>query len=140
MYRRTSALYESVTKADPKTKIDMKGDKKGDKKTLRGDSDRIVSKFLTDDPYGGKFGKGKVEILYVSSSNVVALSYNPAKFTLMIEFKRYIRGVGRVNGGGARYAYYGLSPTIWNNIKRVGSFGKMVWWLRRTGVPYQRIR
>tara|TARA_Y100000592_G_scaffold101095_2_gene185388 strand:- start:3203 stop:3598 length:396 start_codon:yes stop_codon:yes gene_type:complete len=131
MYRRTSALYESVTKADPKERKDL-----FDRKEKKGDSDNIVSKFFTQDPYGA----GKVEILYVSSSNVVALSYNPVKATLMIEFKRYIKGVGRVNGGGPRYAYYGVSPTRWANIRQAPSFGKMVWGLRRTGVPYQKIR
>ncbi len=130
MYRR-SALYESVTKAEPKERKDLFG-----RKEKKEESDSIVSKFLTQDPYGA----GKVETLYVSSSNVVALSYNPSKNTLMIEFKRYIKGIGRVNGGGARYAYYGLSPTRWKNIKQVSSFGKMVWGLRRGGVPYQRIR
>lgn len=129
--KRTSALYESVTKAEPRK--DLFGRPIESKKA---ESDRVISKFFTQDPYKS----GKVEILYVSSSNVVALSYNPQTFTLMIEFKRYIRGVGRVNGGGSRYAYYGLSPTRWKNIKQSASFGKMVWGLRRTGVPYQKIR
>ena len=129
MLRRTSALYESVTKAEPRKDLFGRPEKKED-------SERVISKFFTQDPYGA----GKVEIIYVSSSNVVALSYNPNKNTLMIEFKRYIKGVGRVNGGGARYAYYGISPTRWKNIRNASSFGKMVWNLRRTGVPYQRIR
>jgi len=99
--------------------------------------ERIVSKFFMNDFYG----QGKIEVVYVTSSNLVCAGYNPNTQVLQIEFRRYVKGVGNVAGGGARYEYAGVTPAMWNTFKLVGSKGKWVWnILRKRGIPYRRIR
>lgn len=82
-----------------------------------------------------------VESIQVISSNVVAMSYNPSQNKLTVEFRRYIRGVGSVVGGGPKYLYYNITMEEWRSAKTAGSKGKWVWAvLRRGGKTYMRVR
>ena len=99
--------------------------------------ENVISTMYATNPYT----QNRIEIVYVSSSNVVGASYDPKTLTLMVEFRRYVKGQGAIAGGGPRYEYAGVSPIAWNTFKSTGSKGKWVWAvLRRRGVPYRRIR
>lgn len=81
------------------------------------------------------------EKIFVVSSNVVSMSYNAKDQQLTVEFQRWVKGVGRVIGGGARYLYYNISLAEWKSAKTAGSKGKWVWAvLRRGGKTYLRVR
>lgn len=81
------------------------------------------------------------EKIFVVSSNVVSMSYNAERQQLTVEFQRWVKGVGRVIGGGARYLYNNITLEEWKSAKVAGSKGKWVWAvLRRGGKPYMRIR
>ncbi len=81
------------------------------------------------------------ERIYVVSSNVVSMAYNSERQTLTVEFQRWVKGVGRVIGGGARYIYFDISLAEWKSAKTAGSKGKWVWAvLRRGGKSYTRVR
>ncbi len=81
------------------------------------------------------------EKIFVVSSNVVSMSYNAERQQLTVEFQRWIKGVGRVIGGGARYLYNNITLEEWKSAKVAGSKGKWVWAvLRRGGKPYMRVR
>ena len=98
--------------------------------------EKIVSKFFMTHPYTQR----KNEVVYVSSSNVVSAAYDSTTMVMMVEFRRYQRGVGKIAGGGSRYEYSGIAPSTWLNFKRAASKGKAVWVLRRRGQPYRKIR
>lgn len=99
--------------------------------------ENIISTLRAVNPYT----KNINEIVYVSSSNVVAAAYDARTEVLMVEFRRYVKGQGKLAGGGSRYEYAGISEADWRSFKRAGSKGKWVWSaLRRRGVPYRRIR
>lgn len=98
--------------------------------------EKVVSKFNVVNPFTNRTN----EVVYVSSSNVVAASYDPQSMVLMVEFRKSVKG-GKRAGGGSRYEYAGISPALWAAFKRAGSKGKFVWgFLRRRGVPYRKIR
>jgi len=81
------------------------------------------------------------EKIFVVSSNVVSMSYNAERQQLTVEFQRWVKGVGRVIGGGARYLYFDISLAEWKSAKTAGSKGKWVWAvLRRGGKAYTRVR
>ncbi len=81
------------------------------------------------------------EKIFVVSSNVVSMSYNAQRQQLTVEFQRWVKGVGRVIGGGARYLYNNITLEEWKSAKTAGSKGKWVWAvLRRGGKPYMRVR
>ena len=81
------------------------------------------------------------EKIFVVSSNVVSMSYNAERQQLTVEFQRWVKGVGRVIGGGARYLYNNITLEEWKSAKTAGSKGKWVWAvLRRGGKPYMRVR
>lgn len=81
------------------------------------------------------------EKIFVVSSNVVSMSYNAERQQLTVEFQRWVKGVGRVIGGGARYLYNNITLEEWKSAKLAGSKGKWVWAvLRRGGKPYMRVR
>lgn len=81
------------------------------------------------------------EKIFVVSSNVVSMSYNASRQQLTVEFQRWVKGVGRVIGGGARYLYFDISLEEWKSAKLAGSKGKWVWAvLRRGGKAYTRVR
>ena len=104
---------------------------------MKASREKVVSKFTMTHPYT----KRKNEVIYVSSSNVVSAAYDPTTLVLMVEFRRYVRGQGKVAGGGSRYEYAGVSPALWLAMKRAPSKGRFVWgMLRRRGVPFRRIR
>lgn len=98
--------------------------------------EKVVSKFFMTHPYTGR----RNEVVYVSSSNVVSAAYDPTTMVMMVEFRRYVRGQGKVAGGGSRYEYSGIAPSTWLNFKRASSKGKAIWVLRRRGQPYRKIR
>lgn len=99
--------------------------------------ENVISTLRAVNPYT----KNINEIVYVSSSNVVAAAYDARTQVLMVEFRRYVKGRGALAGGGSRYEYAGVSEASWRSFKRAGSKGKWVWaMLRRRGVPYRRIR
>jgi hypothetical protein len=99
--------------------------------------ENVISTLRAVNPYT----KNINEIVYVSSSNVVAAAYDARTQVLMVEFRRYVKGQGALAGGGSRYEYAGVSEASWRSFKRAGSKGKWVWaMLRRRGVPYRRIR
>jgi|11_taG_2_1085331.scaffolds.fasta_scaffold27529_2 hypothetical protein len=99
--------------------------------------ENIVATYNAVNPYT----KNRNQIVYVSSSNVVAASYDVTTRVLLVEFRRHVKGQGAIAGGGARYEYAGISEPQWNSFKRAGSKGRWVWaMLRRRGVPYRRIR
>ena len=81
------------------------------------------------------------ERIFVISSNVVMMEYKPMKNELVVEFKRYVRGVGKITGGGPQYFYLNITNEEWRSAKQAGSKGKWVWAvLRRGGKPYYRLR
>lgn len=99
--------------------------------------ERVISTLRAVNPYT----KNINEIVYVSSSNVVAAAYDARTQVMMIEFRRYVKGRGALAGGGSRYEYAGIAEATWRAFKRAGSKGKWVWTiLRRRGVPYRKIR
>lgn len=99
--------------------------------------ENVISTLRAVNPYT----KNINEIVYVSSSNVVAAAYDARTEVLMVEFRRYIKGAGAIAGGGPRYEYAGVNEATWRSFKRAGSKGKWVWSaLRRRGVPYRKIR
>jgi len=99
--------------------------------------ENVISTIRAVNPYT----KNINEIVYVSSSNVVASAYDARTQVMMVEFRRYVKGRGALAGGGARYEYAGISEAEWRAFKRAGSKGKWVWgFLRRRGVPYRKIR
>ena len=87
------------------------------------------------------YGSGVSETIFVISSNVVSMTYNAQRQHLTVEFQRWVKGVGRVIGGGAKYLYYDISLEEWKSAKLAGSKGKWVWAvLRRGGKAYMRVR
>jgi len=99
--------------------------------------ENVISTMRAVDPYTGNLN----EIVYVSSSNVVACAYDARTEVLLIEFRRYVKGQGNIEGGGSRYQYAGINEAQWRSLKRAGSKGRWVWtFLRRRGVPYRKIR
>lgn len=109
--------------------------------------DTTPSELATPEPrltkaqqFRDKFGNLN-ERIFVISSNVVMMEYYPSKNALTVEFKRWIKGVGRVTGGGAQYFYLNITREEWMSAKQAGSKGKWVWAvLRRGGKPYYRTR
>jgi len=101
------------------------------------EKENIISTVQAVNPYT----KNRNEIVYVSSSNVVAAAYDATTRVLLVEFRRYVKGRGAIAGGGARYEYAAIEEAQWRAFKRAGSKGRWVWsMLRRRGVPYRRIR
>lgn len=131
-------LYSSVTGNQPfNFRKAVQPQKSPDSTLARMAKENVISTMRAVDPYTGNLN----EIIYVSSSNVVACAYDVKTQVLLIEFRRYVKGQGKIAGGGSRYQYAGINEAQWRSLKRAGSKGKWVWtFLRRRGVPYRRIR
>lgn len=127
-------LYSSVTNKPYSGQLPQKIQ---DPFIARQAKERTITTLTAIHPYT----KRRVEVVFVSSSNVVGASYDAAREVLTIEFKRYIKGYGPVSGGGPRYEYAGIQEATWNSFKTAASKGQWVWViLRRRGVPYRKIR
>jgi hypothetical protein len=134
-------LYSSVTGGQPLTfQRAVQGQlpqKSPDPFLAQQAKENVISTLRAVNPYT----KNINEIVYVSSSNVVAAAYDARTQVLMIEFRRYVKGRGAIAGGGSRYEYAGIAEATWRAFKRAGSKGRFVWAiLRRRGVPYRKIR
>lgn len=134
-------LYSSVTGGQPLTfQRAVQGQlpqKSPDPFLAQQARENVISTLRAVNPYT----KNINEIVYVSSSNVVAAAYDARTQVMMIEFRRYVKGRGAIAGGGSRYEYAGIAEATWRAFKRAGSKGRFVWAiLRRRGVPYRKIR
>ncbi len=69
-----------------------------------------------------------VEVIFVVSSNLHRLAYSASRQVLQVQFKR-----------GAEYRYYGVSPRIYNALKRAGSHGRFFYYAIRLRYAYIRL-
>lgn len=88
--------------------------------------EKILGRFFVKDRLSGK---KSMEVVYVTSSNLVMAVYAHDRKVLRIQFKN-----------GSMYDYYGVPPRVFEVLKKVGSKGRFHYRSIRRSYAYKRVR
>ena len=88
--------------------------------------EKVLGRFFILDEISGK---RDLEVIYVTSSNLVMVAYSYSRKVMRVQFKN-----------GSQYNYYGVPAKIMDTMKKVGSKGRFHYFAIRKRYSYQRIR
>jgi len=89
-------------------------------------SEKVLGRFFVFDEISGK---KDLEVIYVTSSNLVMVAYSHSRKMMRVQFKN-----------GSQYNYYGVPAKVMDTMKKVGSKGRFHYRAIRKRYPYQRVR